>query len=362
MTTHVISSSWRKGTLPAPSTLPEAREVQVRSAQPVPLPGSPSQGAPRTPQHGWRAGLSCSRPVLPLHTGKLQNTSRGEQRQAGTGTFSNSWNRAGWDERWRGSLTPLTRHAQLCCQALPEDVGAGDTLLHGDVPHWHKGADIQGPHPRVLTWWWGRYRNGRWREQADKEREQPFPALLQTGHHCCEEIIESQNNPSWKRPTRILESSLAQESPNNLTVCLRALQTLLKLSGLGPDHSPCSSGVQHGGSPCASPASPRLTRVPAHVNELPGHPGRTQRPFHHSLRGPHEGVDGAVGGGSGINVQQHTSRCPGDGLGHRVNHLQAEGGSTGVTWLGLHNSRGFSREGTSQLSPVPLAMGLRMEL
>lgn len=49
-------------------------------------------------------------------------------------------------------LTPLTRHTQLCCQALPEDVGAGDTFVHADVPHWYKGADIQGSHPRVLTW------------------------------------------------------------------------------------------------------------------------------------------------------------------------------------------------------------------
>lgn len=47
-----------------------------------------------------------------------------------------------------------------------------------------------------------------------------------------------------------------------------------------------------------------LTRVFAHVDKGEGLPGGVQRPLHHVLRGPDKGVDGSVGGGSGVHVQQ----------------------------------------------------------
>lgn len=54
------------------------------------LPGSPSQEVPRTLQHGWWAGLSCSPPVPPLRTGKLQDRAGGEHCWAGAGGTSPS--------------------------------------------------------------------------------------------------------------------------------------------------------------------------------------------------------------------------------------------------------------------------------
>lgn len=72
-----------------------------------------------------------------------------------------------------------------------------------------------------------------------------------------------------------------------------------------------------------------LTRVLAHVDELPGHTGCAQRPFDDSFRGPHEGVDGTVGGGTSVHIQQHAARCPGDGLPQCLNHLPE-----GASWMG----------------------------
>lgn len=76
----------------------------------------------------------------------------------------------------------------------------------------------------------------------------------------------------------------------------------------------------------SSCAAPKLTRVPAHVNELPSHTGCIQGPFNNSLGGPHEGVDGAVGGGTSVHIQQHAARCPGDGMSQCIDHLAGSGG------------------------------------
>lgn len=65
-----------------------------------------------------------------------------------------------------------------------------------------------------------------------------------------------------------------------------------------------------------------LTWVVAHVNEAEGLAGGVQRPLHHRLRGAHEGVDGAVGGGSGVDVQQAATRRAADGRGDGIDHLE----------------------------------------
>lgn len=59
----------------------------------------------------------------------------------------------------------------------------------------------------------------------------------------------------------------------------------------------------------------------AHVDEAEGLPGSAQRPLHHRLRGAHKGVDGAVGGGPGVNVQQAAARGLGDGCRDGIYHL-----------------------------------------
>lgn len=76
-----------------------------------------------------------------------------------------------------------------------------------------------------------------------------------------------------------------------------------------------------------------LTRVLTHVNELPGHAGCAQCPFNNSFGGPHKGVDGTVGGGASVHIQQHAARCPGDGLPQCLDHLPK-----GTRWLGWRDS------------------------
>lgn len=83
--------------------------------------------------------------------------------------YKKCWEYAGGQgPSWAAQLS-LTRHPQLFRQALPEDVSTSNALLHADIHHWHKGADVQGPHARMFTW--GRGRNQDWspEEQADKE-------------------------------------------------------------------------------------------------------------------------------------------------------------------------------------------------
>ena len=60
----------------------------------------------------------------------------------------------------------------------------------------------------------------------------------------------------------------------------------------------------------------------AHVNEAEGLTGSVQRSLHHRLRRTHEGVDGAVGGGSGVDVQQAAAAGAGDGRRDGVDHLR----------------------------------------
>lgn len=60
----------------------------------------------------------------------------------------------------------------------------------------------------------------------------------------------------------------------------------------------------------------------AHVDEAEGLAGGVQRPLHHRLRAAHKGVDGAVGGGSGVDVQQAAAHRAGDGRGDGIDHLE----------------------------------------
>lgn len=95
----------------------------------------------------------------------------------------------------------------------------------------------------------------------------------------------------------------------------------------GADHAPQPSDALSPGHLLHT--HPQLTLVPAHVNELPGHTGRTQCPFDNGLGGSHESVDSAVGGGTSIHVQQHTARRPGDGLCQCIDHLPDGRGGEG---------------------------------
>lgn len=65
-----------------------------------------------------------------------------------------------------------------------------------------------------------------------------------------------------------------------------------------------------------------LTWVFAHVDEADGLPGGVQRPLHHGLRGAHESVDGAVGGGAGVDVQQAAARGAADGRRDGIDDLK----------------------------------------
>lgn len=231
----------------------------------------------------------------------------------------------------RGSWLSLTRHPQLCCQALPEDLGAGDTLLHADVHHRYKRADIQGPHARVFTWGWDRYEDGSWDEQADEEGGQPFPSLfckLSTATGRKDVFVAVMSTPAsldWED-----EQELCMVPPPSVPAALLAVGAWLSAADFSSSHSRCTwSQPCTTAKGCSAPGwllhHPELTRVPAHVNELPSCAGCTQRPFDNGLRRPHKGVDGAVGGGAGIHVQQHTAGCPGDGLPQRINHLPDSG-------------------------------------
>lgn len=67
-----------------------------------------------------------------------------------------------------------------------------------------------------------------------------------------------------------------------------------------------------------------LTRVFAHVDKGEGLPGGVQRPLHHVLRGPDKGVDGSVGGGSGVHVQQAAAGGAADRRGDGIDDLGQE--------------------------------------
>lgn len=60
----------------------------------------------------------------------------------------------------------------------------------------------------------------------------------------------------------------------------------------------------------------------AHVDEAEGPLGGVQRSLHHGLRRAHEGVDGPVGGGPGVDVQQAAARGAGDGCRDGIDHLE----------------------------------------
>lgn len=59
----------------------------------------------------------------------------------------------------------------------------------------------------------------------------------------------------------------------------------------------------------------------AHVDEAKSLAGGVQRPLHHCLRGAHKGVDRAVGGGPGVDIQQAAARGATDGCGNGIDHL-----------------------------------------
>lgn len=59
----------------------------------------------------------------------------------------------------------------------------------------------------------------------------------------------------------------------------------------------------------------------AHVDEAEGPAGSVQRPLHHGLWGPHKGVDGPVGGGPRVDVQQAAAGGLRDGGGDGIDHL-----------------------------------------
>lgn len=59
----------------------------------------------------------------------------------------------------------------------------------------------------------------------------------------------------------------------------------------------------------------------AHVDEPEGLPGGIERALHHGFRRAHEGVDGSIGGGSGVDVQQAAAGGPSDGRRDGVDHL-----------------------------------------
>ena len=66
-------------------------------------------------------------------------------------------------------------------------------------------------------------------------------------------------------------------------------------------------------------AEPRvLTAVNAHVDALTRSAGSYQRAFENRFRLPDEGVDGAVGGGPRVHVQEGAARCLPDGPGDAV--------------------------------------------
>lgn len=62
----------------------------------------------------------------------------------------------------------------------------------------------------------------------------------------------------------------------------------------------------------------------AHVDEAEGLPGGVQRSLHHGLRRAHEGVDGPVGGGSGVDVQQAAAGGAGDGCRDGIDYLKTQ--------------------------------------
>lgn len=61
-----------------------------------------------------------------------------------------------------------------------------------------------------------------------------------------------------------------------------------------------------------------------HVNEVERLTGGIQRSFHHSFRRAHKRVDGPVGGGSGVDIQQGTSGCAADGRRDGINDLKVD--------------------------------------
>lgn len=134
----------------------------------------------------------------------------------------------------------LTGHVQQFGQFPSEDVGAVDTVVHGDILDGDEGTNVQRSGPRMLTC---------------------------TGNAHASGISSCVTLPAC---------------------CRRA----------------------------------RLTWVFAHVDEAEGLPGGVQRCLHHGCRGAHEGVDGPVGGGSGVDVQQAAASGAGDGCWDGIDHLK----------------------------------------
>ena len=64
-----------------------------------------------------------------------------------------------------------------------------------------------------------------------------------------------------------------------------------------------------------------LAAVGAHVDPGGGHPGCRQHPLYHTFRIADKGVDGAVGGFSGIDIEQGATFGIFDGLADRRNGL-----------------------------------------
>lgn len=59
----------------------------------------------------------------------------------------------------------------------------------------------------------------------------------------------------------------------------------------------------------------------AHVDEAEGLPCGAQRSLHHGLWRAHKGVDGSVGGGAGVDVQQAAASGAADGRRDGIDHL-----------------------------------------
>jgi len=139
-------------------------------------------------------------------------------------------------------------------------------------------------------------------------------------------FARSHHHPSWSHHHPPWQCCLLQVQEQAAFGHQQLILAPAMQGALGASHAPQPREAPR---QVGSRAAPELTRVPAHVDELPSHAGRTQCPFDDGFGRPHEGVDGAVGGGAGVHVQQRAAWCSGDGLPQRIDHLPGSGGEQG---------------------------------
>lgn len=130
--------------MPQQPGLPRTMRCRTGPSRPArtrPVPVAP-RGSPGPPLAPWSPGLMTSpEDVIPLGRGGPAPDGRAETLRSpqAVGTLP-----------WGAPPGALTRHAQLLRQPPAKGLGTEHTLIHGDAPHGHEGAHVQGAHPGVL--------------------------------------------------------------------------------------------------------------------------------------------------------------------------------------------------------------------